>query len=43
LLDRKQRLTMNGVVQKGMVDGNFVKLDVGSGRYSFVVERYTYN
>jgi len=39
LLDRKQRLTMNGVVQKGMVDGNFVKLEIGSGRYCFVVEK----
>ena len=40
LLDKKQRLTMNGVEQKkGVVDGNFVKLEVGSGKYSFVVTR----
>ena len=39
LLDKKQRLTMNDVVQKGIIDGAFVKLQVGSGKYRFVVEK----
>ena len=38
LFDRRQRLTMNGVVQRGTVDGNFVKLNVGSGNHTFIVE-----
>jgi len=39
LLDKKQRITMDGVVQKGIVDDAFVKLEVGSGRHCFVVEK----
>ena len=39
LLDKKQRLTMNGVEQKGVVDGDFVILQVGSGKRCFVVEK----
>jgi hypothetical protein len=39
LLDKKQRLTINGVAQKGTVDGDFVKLQVGSGKHRFVVEK----
>jgi TonB-dependent SusC/RagA subfamily outer membrane receptor len=38
LLDKKQRLTMDGVAQKGIVDGSFVKLQAGSGKSHFVVE-----
>ncbi|MDR1154970.1 MAG: family 78 glycoside hydrolase catalytic domain [Bacteroidales bacterium] len=38
LLDRKQRLTMDGAAQKGIVDGSFVKLQAGSGKRRFVVE-----
>ena len=39
LLDQKQRITMDGVVQKGIVEDAFVKLQVGSGRHLFVVEK----
>ena len=39
LLDRKQQLTRNGVVQKGVIDGTFVKLQVGSGKHCFAVEK----
>ena len=39
LLDKKQQLTMNGVAQKGTIDGAFVKLQAGSGKYCFVVEK----
>jgi len=39
LLDKKQRLTMNGVVQKETIAGNFVKLEVGSGKHFFLVEK----
>jgi hypothetical protein len=38
LLNRKQRLMMDGVAQKGTVDGSFVKLQTGSGKHRFVVE-----
>ena len=37
LLSKKQRVTMNGVAQKGKVDGNFVIVNVGSGKYQFLV------
>ena len=36
--NKKQRLTMNGIAQKGIVDGAFVKVNVGSGKHRFVVE-----
>ncbi len=39
LLDKKQRLTMNGSAQKGVIDGIFVKLQAGSGKHRFVVEK----
>ena len=39
LWDKKQRLTMNGIAQKGVVDGAFVILQVGSGKHCFVVEK----
>ena len=39
LLNKKQRLTMNGIEQKGTVDGAFVKLQAGSGKYRFLVEK----
>ena len=37
--DKKQRLNMNGIDEKGTVDGVFVKLNVGSGKHRFVVEK----
>ena len=40
LFDRKQRLTMNGITQKGVFDGDFVKLNIGSGSHHFVVEKW---
>ena len=39
LLDKKQRLTMDGEAQKGITDGRFVKLEAGSGKHRFVVEK----
>ena len=39
LFDKKQVLTINGDPQKGIVDGNFVKLQVGSGTHHFVVKK----
>ncbi len=39
LLDKKQRLVMDGTAQKGIIDGTFVKLQVGSGKHRFVVEK----
>ena len=39
LLDRKQLLIMDDTVQKGIIDGTFVKLEVGSGKHHFVVEK----
>jgi hypothetical protein len=39
LLDKNQRLTMDGVIRKGTVDGAFVKLQTGSGKHRFVVEK----
>ena len=39
LLDKKQQLVMNGVPKKGIVDGVFVKMQVGSGKHRFVVEK----
>jgi len=37
LLSKKQRVTMNGVALKGKVDGNFVIVNVGSGKNQFLV------
>jgi len=39
LLDKKQRLTMDGITQKASIDGSFVKLSSGSGKHCFVVEK----
>ncbi|MPN36631.1 hypothetical protein SDC9_184141 [bioreactor metagenome] len=39
LFDRKQQITVNGVAQKGTVDGTFVKLQAGSGKHHFLVQR----
>ena len=39
LYDRRQQLHMNGVEHKGTVDGTFVKVNVGSGKHHFVVEK----
>ena len=39
LIDKKQRISMDGIAQKGTVDGNFVKLQVGSGKHRFVAEK----
>ena len=39
LYDRKQQLSMNGIAQNGIIDGNFVKLQVGSGKHYFTVEK----
>ncbi|MDR2038547.1 MAG: family 78 glycoside hydrolase catalytic domain [Bacteroidales bacterium] len=36
---KKYVLTINGLAQKGIVDGAFVKVNVGSGKYSFVLEQ----
>ncbi len=37
--DRRQRLTMNGIEQKGAIDGTFVKVNAGSGKHLFIVEK----
>ena len=39
LFDKKQRITLDDVPQKGIVDGSFVKLSAGSGKHRFVVEK----
>ena len=39
LLDKKQTLTMDGIIQKVITDGTFVTLQVGSGKHQFVVEK----
>ncbi|MDR2036741.1 MAG: family 78 glycoside hydrolase catalytic domain [Bacteroidales bacterium] len=39
LFDRKQQIIMNGVAQKGTIDGIFVKLQAGSGKHRFLVQR----
>jgi hypothetical protein len=39
LWDKKQRLMMNGVEQRGIVDDTFIKLQAGSGKHHFVVEK----
>ena len=39
LLDKKQRITMDGVAQQGVVNGDFVIFEAGSGRHRFAVEK----
>ena len=39
LFDKKQRITMDGIIQKAFIDGAFVKLTAGSGKHYFVVEK----
>jgi hypothetical protein len=38
-LSPKYRLTMDDVAVKGTVDGNFVKVDAGSGKHRLVIEK----
>jgi hypothetical protein len=37
-LSAHYKLTMDGILQKGTVDGNFVVLEVGSGKHRFLIE-----
>jgi len=37
LYSKNQRLTMNGVAQKGTADGTFVKVHAGSGKHRFLI------
>ena len=39
LLDKKQRLTMDGIPQKGVAAGSFVIIPTGSGKHHFFVEK----
>jgi len=36
-MEKKQRVMVDGVVQKGIVDGAFVELQASSGKHHFVV------
>jgi hypothetical protein len=38
-LSEKYRLSVDGNTQKGIADGDFIKVNAGSGKHSFVVER----
>jgi hypothetical protein len=38
-LSAKYRLTVDSMTQKGTVEGNFVKVEIGSGKHRFVVEK----
>jgi hypothetical protein len=38
LFDKKQRVTMDSLAQKGVADGSFVKVRAGSGKHRFVVD-----
>ena len=40
LWDKKQIVTLNGITQKGIVDGAFVKLNVGSGKHRFDLNNF---
>jgi hypothetical protein len=35
----KYKFTVDGILQKGSVDGNFVKTECGSGKHRFVIEK----
>jgi hypothetical protein len=37
-LSEKYKLTVDNMAVKGTVDGNFVKVDIGSGKHHFVIE-----
>ena len=37
LFDKKQQVSMDDIPQKGIMEGGFVKLNVGSGKHRFVV------
>ena len=38
-LGRSYQLEVNGIIQRGTVSGNFVKVNIGSGKHSFVVSK----
>jgi hypothetical protein len=37
LVTKKYLLQVDGVVQKGIIDGRFVKIEIGSGKHKFIV------
>ncbi|MDR1864520.1 MAG: alpha-L-rhamnosidase [Bacteroidales bacterium] len=38
-LSAKYKLTVDNTVQKGTIEGDFVKVDIGSGKHRFVIEK----
>lgn len=37
-LSKKPMLKVDNVIQKGKIDGDYVKVEIGSGRHSFIIE-----